>query len=43
MMPKSTGTMRPSAIDEGVAAMHVGMEEAVAEHLVEEGLGALAS
>ena len=29
------------AIDEGVAAMHVGMEEAVAEHLVEEGLGAL--
>ena len=41
MMPKSTGTMRPVAIDEGVAAMHVGMEEAVAEHLIEEGLGAL--
>ena len=30
------------AVDEGVAAMHVGMEEAVAEHLVEEGLGGLA-
>ena len=41
-MPKSTGTMRPVRIDEGVAAMHVGMEEAVAEHLVEERLGAFA-
>ena len=30
------------AIDEGVAAMHVGMEEAVAEHLIEERLGAFA-
>ena len=33
--------MQPGAVDEGVAAVHVGMEEAVAEHLVEEGLGAL--
>src|SRR5260370_33628563 len=29
------------AVDESVAAMHVGMEEAVAEHLVEERLGSL--
>ena len=29
------------AVDEGVAAVHVGVEEAVAEHLVEERLGAL--
>src|SRR5205823_13598013 len=27
-------------VDEGVAAMHVGMEEAVAEYLIEKGLGA---
>jgi hypothetical protein len=39
MMPKSTGTRSP--FDEDVAGMHVGVEEAVAEHLLEEHLGGL--
>ena len=38
MMPKSTATSRPSRIDEQVAGMHVGMEEAVAQRLAQEAL-----
>ncbi len=41
MMPKSTGTMWPARSTKAFAAVHVGMEEAVAEHLIEERLGAL--
>ena len=39
MMPKSTGTRSPFGVDEDVAGVHVGVEEAVAEHLLEEALG----
>ena len=41
MMPKSTGTMWPARSTKALPPMHVGVEEAVAEHLVEERLGAL--
>ncbi len=41
MMPKSTGTRSPCGVDEDVAGVHVGVEEAVAEHLLEEDLGRL--
>ena len=38
MMPKSTATRRPSRIDEQIARMHVGVEEAVAQRVAQEGL-----
>ena len=38
MMPKSTAMMRPSRVDEQVSRMHVGMEEAVAQRVAQEGL-----
>ena len=36
MMPKSTATSRPCAVDEEIALMHVGMEEAVADRMPAE-------
>ena len=38
MMPKSTATMRAVGVDEQVARMHVGVEEAVAQRVAQEGL-----
>ena len=38
MMPKSTATMLPVLVDEEIAGMHVGVEEAVAHGVAEEGL-----
>ena len=38
MMPKSTATMRPSLVDEQIAGMHIGVEEAVAHGVAQEGL-----
>ena len=37
-MPKSTATIVPSRVDEQVALVHVGMEEAVAQGVAQEGL-----
>ena len=39
MMPKSTATSVPCAIDEQIALMHVGMEEAVADRMAQETSG----
>ena len=38
MMPKSTATMSPAGVDEEIALMHVGVEEAVAQRVAQEGL-----
>ena len=38
MMPKSTATSLPVVVDEQVAGMHVGVEEAVAQRVAQEGL-----
>ena len=38
MMPKSTATSRPCVVDEQVAGMHVGVEEAVAQRMAQEAL-----
>ena len=38
MMPKSTATRRPCRVDEQIAGMHVGVEEAVADRMAQEGL-----
>ena len=37
-MPKSMATMRPSVVDEEIALMHVGVKEAVAQGVAQEGL-----
>ena len=37
-MPRSTATMVPSGLDEQIAGMHVGVEEAVAQRVAQEGL-----
>ena len=37
-MPKSTATSWPSRVDEQIARMHVGVEEAVAQRVAQEGL-----
>ena len=38
MMPKSTATSLAGVVDEQVAGMHVGVEEAVAQRMAQEGL-----
>ena len=38
MMPKSTATRLPCAIDEQIALVHVGVEEAVADGMAQEAL-----
>ena len=38
MMPKSTATMLAVGVDEQIARMHVGVEEAVAQRVAQEGL-----
>ncbi len=38
MMPKSTATSRPCGVDEQIARMHVGVEEAVAQRMAQEAL-----
>jgi hypothetical protein len=40
MMPKSSATYCPAVVTQDVARVHVGVEEAVAEHLGEEDLDA---
>jgi hypothetical protein len=43
MMPKSTATRRPAIIDEQIARMHVGVEEAVTQRMTQEILDHLAA
>ena len=43
MMPKSTATSRPLVIDEQIARMHVGVEEAVAQSLAQATLNHVAA